>query len=133
MKRLTWRRAGVALAVGLVVMVAGFFGVMQTGAFAASAPTVTVTCTLVNYRGNDTAAAVVSWSNASGLGFIDIATGGINDVRLTTSQRSGTFVVYAAAGGPSVFAQASLYSKPDKSGNVTFLAGGNTPAGDCDY
>ena len=34
-----------------------------------------------------------SWSNATAVGLVDITTGGVSDVRLTTPQRSGTFEV----------------------------------------
>ena len=123
------RSVRVMLTMGLVVVLASTMAVLRaSGAFAAPTPTLTVTCT----TGDQGVAAVdFSWANASNLGMVLISPSGMYDIRLTTSDRSGSFRVVALAYGPSAYAQAALYSKPDKSGNVTLIASGSTPEPGC--
>lgn len=125
------RSVRVILTLGLVAVLASTLAVLRaTGAFAAPTATVTVTCTTGVFG---RAAVVFSWANANNLGVVHISPSGMYDVRLTTSERSGTFEVVANAEGPSVYAQAALYSKPDKSGNVTLIASGFTPEAGCPF
>jgi hypothetical protein len=118
--------AGVVVATSLLVAV-----LRVGGSFAAQTPTITVTCEPnASYYG--AARAVFTWSG-NGIGYIEIQTGGVNNVQLRLPGKSGTFTVDAQAEGPTVYASAQVFSTPDKTGAVTQLASADTPTEGCTY